>query len=190
MNCKKDAHASTLPMIVLLAQWSYRQFWIPCRESAYVVGTVNHELIPALPSCHFAFLSLQGGPYVAGKEFTAVDAKLAPALYHLQTALAHYKNWSIPPEYKHVLEYIKVRIGAQSRTFLLRFQTTKLNFSMVQALDGVPFVAWSCKHLTRSWLCVWSCLVQAVESRESFKKTAAPKDVLIAGWNRALGVTA
>lgn len=62
---------------------------------------------------HTVFIPfLQGGPFVAGKEFTAVDAKLAPALYHIETALGHFKNWSIPSEYKHVLEYVKVHIIA------------------------------------------------------------------------------
>lgn len=82
-------------------------------------------------------LAASGGPYVAGKEFTAVDARLAPALYHIQVALKHFKDWTIPAEYTHVQEYIK-----------------------------------------------------ALESRDSFKKTTASKEAVIAGWNRALGVTA
>ncbi|CAI5485916.1 unnamed protein product [Closterium sp. Naga37s-1] len=32
--------------------------------------------------------------------------------------------------------------------------------------------------------------IKALHSRESFKKTSAPPEVVIAGWNRALGITA
>jgi len=74
--------------------------------------------------CAVIILSLQGGPFVAGKEFTAVDAKLAPALYHIQTALAHYKNWSIPAEYTHVLKYIEVRIVLYTMKGMNSMQST------------------------------------------------------------------
>lgn len=48
------------------------------------------------------------GPYVNGKEVSAVDLSLAPKLYHLEIALGHYKKWSIPDSLPHVKSYMKV----------------------------------------------------------------------------------
>lgn len=47
-------------------------------------------------------------PFIAGEKVTAVDLALAPKLYHLKIALAHYKNWSIPEDLTNVLSYIEV----------------------------------------------------------------------------------
>ncbi|KAJ6772847.1 GLUTATHIONE S-TRANSFERASE DHAR2-RELATED [Salix koriyanagi] len=47
------------------------------------------------------------GPFIAGEKITAVDLSLAPKLYHLEVALAHFKNWTIPDNLTHVLNYIK-----------------------------------------------------------------------------------
>lgn len=50
------------------------------------------------------------GPYVAGEKVTAVDLSLAPKLYHLDVALAHFKNWTVPEELAHFNNYKKVLI--------------------------------------------------------------------------------
>lgn len=69
------------------------------------------------------------GPYVCGEKVTAVDLSLAPKLYHLETALGHFKGWSVPENLTHVRNYMK-----------------------------------------------------SLFSRESFEKTKAAKEYVIAGW--------
>lgn len=49
------------------------------------------------------------GPYIDGKYLTSADVALAPKLYIIQIALAHYKNWSnIEPFYPALSRYMKV----------------------------------------------------------------------------------
>ncbi|KAK3005802.1 hypothetical protein RJ639_016268, partial [Escallonia herrerae] len=69
------------------------------------------------------------GPYVGGDKITAVDLSLAPKLFHMEVALGHFKDWTVPESLTHVHNY------------------TKLFFS-----------------------------------RESFVKTSAAKEYVIAGW--------
>lgn len=54
------------------------------------------------------------GPFIAGEKITAVDLSLAPKLYHLEVALAHFKNWTIPDKLTHVLNYIKLLFSRES----------------------------------------------------------------------------
>ncbi|KAJ6432730.1 hypothetical protein OIU84_019887 [Salix udensis] len=56
------------------------------------------------------------GPFIAGEKITAVDLSLAPKLYHLEVALAHFKNWTIPDNLTHVLNYIKLLFSRESFT--------------------------------------------------------------------------
>ncbi|CAH8258232.1 unnamed protein product [Arabidopsis lyrata] len=74
-------------------------------------------------------LKTHSGPFVAGEKVTAVDLSLAPKLYHLEVALGHYKNWSVPESLTNVRNYAK-----------------------------------------------------ALFSRESFEKTKAKKEIVVAGW--------
>jgi len=60
--------------------------------------------------------SLQG-PFINGDKISAVDLSLAPKLYHLKVALAHYKNWSIPEDLTNLQNYIKVFSLAFSSLF-------------------------------------------------------------------------
>jgi hypothetical protein len=48
------------------------------------------------------------GSFVNGKEVSAVDLSLAPKLHHLEIALGHYKNWSVPDSLPHAKSYMKV----------------------------------------------------------------------------------
>jgi glutathione S-transferase len=48
------------------------------------------------------------GPFINGKEVSAVDLSLGPKLHHLEIALGHYKNWSVPESLPHVKSYMKV----------------------------------------------------------------------------------
>ncbi|KAJ6983236.1 glutathione S-transferase DHAR2 [Populus alba] len=54
------------------------------------------------------------GPFIAGEKISAVDLSLAPKLYHLEVALAHFKNWTIPDKLTHVLNYIKLLFSRES----------------------------------------------------------------------------
>ncbi|KAK9684144.1 hypothetical protein RND81_10G189600 [Saponaria officinalis] len=54
------------------------------------------------------------GPYVCGEKVTAVDLSLAPKLYHLEVALGHYKNWSVPKNLPHVRNYMKLLFSRES----------------------------------------------------------------------------
>lgn len=47
------------------------------------------------------------GPYVNGDKITGVDLRLAPKLYHLEVALGHFKNWTVPESLAHVHNYTK-----------------------------------------------------------------------------------
>lgn len=48
------------------------------------------------------------GPFINGNEVSAADLSLGPKLYHLEIALGHYKNWSIPESFSYVKSYMKV----------------------------------------------------------------------------------
>ncbi|XP_031486343.1 probable glutathione S-transferase DHAR1, cytosolic [Nymphaea colorata] len=54
------------------------------------------------------------GPYVNGEKVCAVDLSLGPKLYHLEIALGHYKNWSIPEEFTYVHNYLKLFFSRES----------------------------------------------------------------------------
>ncbi|KAI3430050.1 uncharacterized protein J3R85_008330 [Psidium guajava] len=71
----------------------------------------------------------ENGPFINGSEISAADLSLGPKLYHMEIALGHYKNWSVP--------------------------------------DSLPYV--------KSYM-------QSVFSRDSFVKTRALKEDVVAGW--------
>lgn len=48
------------------------------------------------------------GPFVNGKEVSAVDLSLGPKLHHLEIALGLYKNWSVPDSLPYAKSYMKV----------------------------------------------------------------------------------
>ncbi|GFP92642.1 glutathione s-transferase dhar3 chloroplastic [Phtheirospermum japonicum] len=48
------------------------------------------------------------GPFINGKVISAADLSLAPKLYHLEVALGHYKEWSIPSSLTYVNSYMKI----------------------------------------------------------------------------------
>ncbi|KAL5574398.1 hypothetical protein UlMin_023995 [Ulmus minor] len=54
------------------------------------------------------------GPFVNGKDVSAVDLSLAPKLYHLEIALGHYKNWSVPDSLPYVKSYMKTIFSRDS----------------------------------------------------------------------------
>lgn len=48
------------------------------------------------------------GPFINGVTISAADLALGPKLYHMEIALGHYKNWSVPDSLSHVKQYMKV----------------------------------------------------------------------------------
>ena len=52
---------------------------------------------------------------------SAADLSLAPKLYHMEIALGHYKNWSVPDALAHVKEYMKVWFYFLYKTFTFFF---------------------------------------------------------------------
>ncbi|PWA75122.1 dehydroascorbate reductase 2 [Artemisia annua] len=59
-------------------------------------------------------LSEYGGPYVNGKDITAVDLSLAPKLYHLVEACKENNEWNIPKKFTKVLNYNKLLFNRTS----------------------------------------------------------------------------
>ncbi|GAV76714.1 GST_N_3 domain-containing protein [Cephalotus follicularis] len=47
------------------------------------------------------------GPFINGEKISAADLSLAPKLHHLEIALGHYKNWSVPDSLAYLKSYMK-----------------------------------------------------------------------------------
>ncbi|XP_010274730.1 PREDICTED: glutathione S-transferase DHAR3, chloroplastic [Nelumbo nucifera] len=56
----------------------------------------------------------ENGPFINGKEISAVDLSLGPKLYHLEIALGHYKNWSVPDSLPYLKSYMKTIFSMDS----------------------------------------------------------------------------
>ncbi|XP_049379077.1 glutathione S-transferase DHAR3, chloroplastic [Solanum stenotomum] len=56
----------------------------------------------------------ENGPFINGNEVSAADLSLGPKLYHLEIALGHYKNWSIPDSLSYVKSYMKSIFSRES----------------------------------------------------------------------------
>ncbi|XP_042500378.1 glutathione S-transferase DHAR3, chloroplastic-like [Macadamia integrifolia] len=56
----------------------------------------------------------ENGPFINGKEVSAADFSLGPKLYHLEIALGHYKNWSVPDSLPYVKSYMKTIFSMDS----------------------------------------------------------------------------
>ncbi|XP_018860724.2 glutathione S-transferase DHAR2-like [Juglans regia] len=54
------------------------------------------------------------GPYIAGEKISAVDFSLAPKLFHLEVALGHFKNWTVPESLTHFHNYKKLLFSRES----------------------------------------------------------------------------
>ncbi|KAM3194063.1 hypothetical protein ACQJBY_070620 [Aegilops geniculata] len=54
------------------------------------------------------------GPFINGGTISAADLFLAPKLYHMEIALGHYKNWSVPDALAHVKTYMKAIFSMDS----------------------------------------------------------------------------
>ncbi|KAL9233719.1 hypothetical protein vseg_008677 [Gypsophila vaccaria] len=49
----------------------------------------------------------ENGPFIGGEQVCAADLSLGPKLYHMDIALGHYKNWSVPESLSYVKSYLK-----------------------------------------------------------------------------------
>ncbi|KAG6720505.1 glutathione S-transferase DHAR3, chloroplastic-like [Carya illinoinensis] len=56
----------------------------------------------------------ENGPFVNGKDVSAGDFSLGPKLHHLEIALGHYKNWSVPDSLPHAKSYMKAIFSRDS----------------------------------------------------------------------------
>ncbi|KAJ4960399.1 hypothetical protein NE237_020309 [Protea cynaroides] len=56
----------------------------------------------------------ENGPFINGEEISAADLALGPKLYHLEIALGHYKNWSVPDSLPYVKSYMKTIFSMDS----------------------------------------------------------------------------
>ncbi|KAG8092757.1 hypothetical protein GUJ93_ZPchr0012g19312 [Zizania palustris] len=54
------------------------------------------------------------GPYITGGTICSADLSLGPKLYHMEIALGHYKNWSVPDSLPHVQNYMKTIFALDS----------------------------------------------------------------------------
>lgn len=60
-----------------------------------------------------SLLGARGGQFLGGESLNAADAALLPRLYHMETALGKYKDWSIPDSLPKLETYIS---SASQRT--------------------------------------------------------------------------
>ncbi|KAK1649552.1 hypothetical protein QYE76_067357 [Lolium multiflorum] len=60
------------------------------------------------PSFFFPEAKSAYGPFINGEAISGADLSLAPKLYHMEIALGHYKNWSVPDSLANVKAYMKV----------------------------------------------------------------------------------
>ncbi|XP_074576735.1 putative glutathione S-transferase DHAR2, chloroplastic isoform X2 [Curcuma longa] len=56
----------------------------------------------------------ENGPFVNGDNISAADLSLGPKLFHMEIALGHYKNWSVPESLDYVTTYMKLIFSKDS----------------------------------------------------------------------------
>lgn len=56
----------------------------------------------------------ENGPLINGDKVSSADLSLGPKLYHLEIALGHYKNWSVPDSLTYVKSYMKTIFSLES----------------------------------------------------------------------------
>ncbi|MCL7039732.1 hypothetical protein MKW94_024244 [Papaver nudicaule] len=49
----------------------------------------------------------KNGPFINGKNVSSADLALGPKLYHLEIALAHFKQWSVPASLPYMKSYME-----------------------------------------------------------------------------------
>ncbi|XP_057522728.1 glutathione S-transferase DHAR3, chloroplastic isoform X2 [Amaranthus tricolor] len=56
----------------------------------------------------------ENGPLITGENISAADLSLGPKLYHMEIALGHYKNWSVPESLSYVKSYMQTIFSRDS----------------------------------------------------------------------------
>ncbi|CAN0913718.1 Glutathione S-transferase DHAR3, chloroplastic, partial [Linum grandiflorum] len=56
----------------------------------------------------------ENGPFINGEKVSAADLSLGPKLYHMEIALDHYKNWSVPESLPRVKSYMQTIFAMDS----------------------------------------------------------------------------
>uniref|UniRef100_A0A7N0U056 Dehydroascorbate reductase n=1 Tax=Kalanchoe fedtschenkoi TaxID=63787 RepID=A0A7N0U056_KALFE len=56
----------------------------------------------------------ENGPFINGQAISAVDLSLGPKLYHMEIALGHYKNWTVPDSLPNLKSYMKTIFSLDS----------------------------------------------------------------------------
>ncbi|KAK9115769.1 hypothetical protein Sjap_014716 [Stephania japonica] len=56
----------------------------------------------------------ENGPFINGERISAADLSLGPKLYHMEIALGHYKEWSVPESLPHLKSYMKSIFNMES----------------------------------------------------------------------------
>ncbi|CAL5037722.1 unnamed protein product [Urochloa decumbens] len=84
------------------------------------------------------------GPFVNGGAISAADLSLGPKLYHMEIALGHYKNWSVPDSLSHVKQYMKELASGILSLLELSFQSifSMDSFAKTQALQEDVIAGW------------------------------------------------
>ncbi|KMZ63662.1 Glutathione S-transferase DHAR3, chloroplastic [Zostera marina] len=77
----------------------------------------------------------QNGPFINGSRISAADLSLGPKLYHMEIALGHYKNWSLPESLTNANSYIQSIFSRES-------------FVKTRALREDVIAGWSSKAQT------------------------------------------
>ncbi|KAJ7964493.1 Glutathione S-transferase [Quillaja saponaria] len=58
----------------------------------------------------------ENGPFINGKDISAVDLSLGPKLYHVEIALGHFRKWSVPDSLPYVKSYTEAIFSRDSFT--------------------------------------------------------------------------
>ncbi|GJV17223.1 dehydroascorbate reductase 2 [Tanacetum coccineum] len=78
------------------------------------------------------------GPYVNGKEITAVDLSLAPKLYHLVNACSFYKNWNVLQDFPNVQSY-REKLAHEIKTYEMGLQGSRISACSLFCLSVIRF---------------------------------------------------
>ncbi|PWA96551.1 glutathione S-transferase DHAR2 [Artemisia annua] len=176
-----DKWISDSAVIVGLIEEKYPEPSLSTPSEFALVGAEIFDKFGAFLKSKDSSDGTEQGPYVNGDKITSVDLRLAPKLYHLEVALGHFKNWTVPESLAHVHNYTKLTEPNYPKMTLY----TTLIFK-----KRMPLKKWrpcAIAHLAhveiRPWMSPNDKLQdRSLFSRKSFEKTKAAKEYVYAGW--------
>lgn len=100
------------------------------------------------------------GPFINGRAISAVDLSLGPKLYHMDIALGHYKNWTVPESLPDLKSYMKVFIFLLIWTSIYVLIDIICSFfflilSLVSCCTDYLYVRLVCKDKSHTRGCYW-----------------------------------